>query len=128
MSSATAIIVPEGLPFHAEWWEGGWKESLAAKHIVHSDPEWDEEIQAFVRPEPVEGCPGCAITNEMFAAIRKAWEDGHITALYALADAYGEQGLVPEQGYDWSGVRDSSPAALAQMYRLTLILDAQKEG
>lgn len=36
------------------------------------------------------------ITNKAYAA---AW---------AYTDAYGEQGYVPPQGYDWSGFRDSS--------------------
>jgi hypothetical protein len=30
-------------------------------------------------------------------------------------DAYGEVGLVPPQGWDWSGIRDSSREALAKI-------------
>lgn len=35
--------------------------------------------------------------------------------IYALADGYGVPGTVPPQGYDWSGVRDSTPTARRRM-------------
>lgn len=41
---------------------------------------------------------------------------GQFVGLYSLADGYGAPGTIPEQGYDWSGVRDSSPAAVARMF------------
>ena len=34
---------------------------------------------------------------------------------WPYTDAYGEPGFVPAQGYDWSGFRDSSDEAIAQM-------------
>jgi hypothetical protein len=37
-------------------------------------------------------------------------------AIYAESDGYGEPGLIPPQGYDWSGIRDSSPAAIERMF------------
>jgi len=36
-------------------------------------------------------------------------------AAWALNDAYGEVGFVPCQGWDWSGIRDSSAGAKATM-------------
>lgn len=35
--------------------------------------------------------------------------------LYSLQDGYGQKGFVPCQGYDWSGIRDSSEKAIAEM-------------
>lgn len=39
-------------------------------------------------------------------------------AIWALQDGYGEAGYEPAQGYDWSGIRDSSPEAVAAMERV----------
>jgi hypothetical protein len=36
-------------------------------------------------------------------------------AVYAKNDAYGPEGFVPPQGYDWSGIRDSSDSAKTKM-------------
>lgn len=36
--------------------------------------------------------------------------------VWALSDGYGEPGEVPVQGYDWSGIRDSSVEAVEAMY------------
>jgi hypothetical protein len=35
--------------------------------------------------------------------------------IWASQDGYGEPGYTPEQGWDWSGIRDSSPDAMAVM-------------
>ncbi len=35
--------------------------------------------------------------------------------IYDMNDAYGPKGLIPAQGYDWSGLRDSSPEATKEM-------------
>jgi hypothetical protein len=40
------------------------------------------------------------------------WEDKRI---WGLTDAYGDKGCIPSQGYDWSGVRDSSPESIWEM-------------
>ena len=32
-----------------------------------------------------------------------------------LQDGYGEQGFMPTQGWDWSGIRDSSDEAIINM-------------
>lgn len=42
--------------------------------------------------------------------------EGHAyRRIWALQDGYGEPGTTPVQGYDWSGIRDSSPEAIAAM-------------
>lgn len=50
--------------------------------------------------------------------IRTAMDEGGAALhaqIWALTDAYGEQGMIPPQGYDWSGVRDSSEQAIKAM-------------
>ena len=37
--------------------------------------------------------------------------------LWKLQDGYGSRGYVPVQGYDWSGIRDSSYAAKLAMFQ-----------
>jgi hypothetical protein len=67
-----------------------------------------------------EGCPHCA-ASLLLPAIHDAYFNGTAeqkAAIYALQDGYGEVGYVPEQGYDWSGVRDSSYEAIQAMYAL----------
>jgi hypothetical protein len=61
--------------------------------------------------------------DEMLKAIHEAWMDVNastetLVALWAESDGYGEQGYVPEQGYDWSGIRDSTPDAVRAMWRV----------
>lgn len=35
--------------------------------------------------------------------------------IWSLQDGYGEPGYTPVQGWDWSGIRDSSPEAIQAM-------------
>lgn len=35
--------------------------------------------------------------------------------IWDLQDGYGEPGYTPEQGWDWSGIRDSTPEAKTRM-------------
>ncbi len=35
--------------------------------------------------------------------------------VYAQSDAYGPVGFIPSQGYDWSGVRDSTEESVVAM-------------
>jgi hypothetical protein len=37
-------------------------------------------------------------------------------AIWNLQNGYGIAGFTPPQGYDWSGIRDSSPEAIHKMY------------
>jgi hypothetical protein len=52
--------------------------------------------------------------------IHEAWvspdtPDETLDAIWSLQDGYGEPGYMPVQGYDWSGIRDSSDEAIAAM-------------
>lgn len=60
-------------------------------------------------------CEYCQVTP-LLTPIHRAYFDGLATEIYALQDGYGQVGLVPEQGLDWSGVRDSTPEAIRKMY------------
>lgn len=60
--------------------------------------------------------------DEMLKAIHEAWNDVDtstetLVAIWAESDGYGEPGYVPEQGYDWSGIRDSSEDAIRAMWK-----------
>lgn len=54
------------------------------------------------------------ISSSMYFAIIKNvnWEDKRI---WELTDAYGAKGYIPRQGYDWSGIIDSSLEAIWKM-------------
>jgi predicted xylose isomerase-like sugar epimerase len=57
--------------------------------------------------------------EERMEYLYKAWQEGtneFCEALWDLQDGYGIAGYVPPQGYDWSGIRDSSDAAVEAMY------------
>lgn len=47
--------------------------------------------------------------------LAKALESRIFKETWALQDGYGEPGFTPPQGWDWSGIRDSSPAAKRRM-------------
>lgn len=52
--------------------------------------------------------------------IHEAWfspdtPEATLDAIWALQDGYGEPGYMPIQGYDWSGIRDSSDEAITAM-------------
>ena len=56
------------------------------------------------------------------ARVDLSWIDLAITRsveayerIWARQDAYGEPGYTPPQGYDWSGIRDSSDEAVEAM-------------
>ena len=44
-------------------------------------------------------------------------KDEEVRELWSMQDGYGIRGYVPCQGYDWSGIRDSSYAALLAMFQ-----------
>jgi len=57
-------------------------------------------------------------TSERVRILSAIQRDANLWAIcWEFTDAYGEVGFVPTQGYDWSGFRDSSDAAVAQMGR-----------
>lgn len=45
------------------------------------------------------------------------WTDNNI---WSLTDAYGKKGFMPGQGYDWSGIRDSSVEQIWEMFRIAI--------
>ena len=51
----------------------------------------------------------------MLISLAQETPGGH-PAIWALQDGYGAPGSTPIQGYDWSGIRDSSPDAIAAMF------------
>lgn len=55
--------------------------------------------------------------NEIHAAWTSGSSNTAMLAIWSCSDGYGEPGYVPEQGYDWSGIRDSSPAAVDAMWK-----------
>lgn len=71
----------------------------------------------------------CAFHGEMMKDIAAVYKGPDATeaillAIYAQSDGYGEVGYVPDQGYDWSGIRDSSPAAVERMWAAARGVDA----
>jgi hypothetical protein len=65
------------------------------------------------------------------AKIHFACDDPTAAArIWGQQDGYGEVGVTPEQGWDWSGIRDSSPEALDRMYAIAteFISDAEMEA
>ena len=61
----------------------------------------------------------CSKHVEMMKAIRVAWygnDENLCNKIWSLQDGYGEAGYMPSQGYDWSGVRDSTIGAVEAMY------------
>lgn len=61
----------------------------------------------------------CDEHARMMGEIHQAWQSGSAAAgevLWSLQDGYGEQGFMPDQGYDWSGIRDSSTEAIEAMF------------
>lgn len=82
-------------------------------------PDASVLVAHFDHDEAAEGCPYCEV-RPMLKDLRRAWETASPEAfaiLWSLSDGYGEPGLIPPQGYDWSGIRDSSPAAIRAMHR-----------
>lgn len=60
------------------------------------------------------------ITEEGYELLYNIFHYGTLyerSELWKLQDGYGSVGYVPVQGYDWSGIRDSSPAALLAMFQ-----------
>jgi hypothetical protein len=62
-----------------------------------------------------------ATVDEMLRVIHAVWNnpatpEALLEVIYALQDGYGEAGFIPTQGYDWSGIRDSSGEAIRAIY------------
>lgn len=81
-----------------------------------------EQHYVYQGPQPC-GCNldtgFCADHRWKMQQIRAVVDRGdspQFDAIWALSDGYGEPGFVPEQGYDWSAIRDSSVEAIDAMY------------
>ena len=55
------------------------------------------------------------VADESLMKIQMYWTDRRI---WSLQDGYGTPGYTPTQRMDWSGVRDSSPQAIAKMLKV----------
>lgn len=61
----------------------------------------------------------CAKHGAMMDKLYAVWSGDDtdlFTRVWAESDGYGIPGEVPPQGYDWSGIRDSSTEAVEAMY------------
>jgi hypothetical protein len=74
-------------------------------HLLHESGHPDTCDWCFVSP----------MVRDLYAVYH-----GKSTAafeiLYSMQDGYGAPGVIPEQGYDWSGVRDSTPDTIRRMW------------
>ena len=85
-------------------------------HLRHSNPLI---VDGKVVSAPlVDGCDHCQVSCYM-QEIHHAWYHGNADTraiLWSIQDGYGTPGYLPDQGYDWSGIRDSSPDAIRRMH------------
>lgn len=93
-------------PEYAEWVHSDmWRDCL--NNHGHS---WDGPRHRR------EDCPGCVAGMWLGAIHERLFESNEtFETIWSLQDGYGVPGLTPPQGYDWSGIRDSSPAAIRRM-------------
>jgi len=72
---------------------------------------------------------GCSLENgfcnehrEMMGVIHEVWystkDNSLMLAIWSKSNGYEKKGYVPPQGYDWSGIRDSTPDAIEEMYEV----------
>lgn len=102
--------------------------------VEHTDAFVHEREHFGTKPHPrvagvmvayclaVPGCAECE-TSVMVEEIAAVWQDPHtpnalLELIYDEQDGYGIVGYIPSQGYDWSGIRDSTPEAVRRMYAL----------
>lgn len=76
----------------------------------------------WFRTEQACGCSlsgRCEQHARMMRAIRQVWDNADnrlCRRIWNKSDGYGAPGFVPPQGYDWSGIRDSSPQGVEAMF------------
>jgi|GEM_PF-3911354 len=100
-----------GVPRLLVWAEGDTEEPT---HVIELHPynrinvkaadDW-ELVAAVTSPGSTARLPEPACVE----ILRETWK---------LQDGYGKPGYTPVQGWDWSGIRDSSPKAVSQMARV----------
>ncbi len=95
----------KSLPEYAEWTGSAeWREHLLSDHVL-----------------PVAGCIACdqrPLMVDIHEAIFGHGPDRSRAAevAWSLQDGYGVIGMDVPQGWDWSGIRDSSPAAIKRIH------------
>lgn len=99
---------------------------------IHEDGSVTGTRSLGGRPVPFRGSLPMLWISEAYES-----SDAAADEIWALQDGYGEPGYVPEQGYDWSGIRDSSPESVAGMFaaaqsllpleRLAALLDVPED-
>lgn len=88
------------------------------EHFKHSESDFDQATKTFIRPPLVDGCAHCE-SGALLPAIHAVWTSGNADArriIWSLQDGYGSPGHVPPQGFDWSGIRDSTPDAIKRIH------------
>lgn len=107
-SRAAVPVPPMHLPGYGEWWSGGGAEA----HFGHDTANAE--------------CPRCAVTplmKKIHAAVFDSTNHTAASVAWEYQDGYGEAGYEPPQGWDWSGIRDSSPAAIWAIGEALSLLD-----
>ncbi len=97
-----------------------WKSFSTGRH---SDKEFDVDISVDGNAEGND----VHICASMYLAIIQNvnWKDKRI---WELTDAYGDKGYIPSQGYDWSGIRDSSIEAVWKMTNVSVGILEEEEN
>lgn len=114
----TAIHLPEFIE-----WYGYGRHRPAEGTLAPFQIHWTHSEHDGGRPD--EGCPGCAVGPMLKVIHRTVYIEGrYLEETWELQDGYGEPGVMPPQGWDWSGIRDSSPAAIKRMYDFITAADA----
>lgn len=85
-------------------------------HIRHGDDFADSVEERNPFPE---SCDHCLVAREgwladIHAAVFSSREA--LAVCWSMQDGYGAPGATPAQGFDWSGIRDSSPATVRRMW------------
>lgn len=67
------------------------------------------------------GCDYCYVTEQgwlrdIHTAVFGPADRDLVALVWSMQDGYGAPGVTPSQGFDWSGIRDSSPATIEAMW------------
>ena len=114
---------PEDLSFEEKemLWKIAKKEGWDEYNVIRQSSklfdliiEGEADTQSLINPEQRQRYKFSAwLPLSLISAIdwtnRKIWK---------LSDAYGPPGYVPPQGFDWSGIRDSSEEAIWKMFEV----------
>jgi exonuclease VII small subunit len=88
-------------------------------------PEAQPEMSESERANRAFVCAYAHFNGEKRASLPERVQRSLDKAVWALQDGYGKPGYTPAQGWDWSGIRDSSPEAFRSMaVVITAVLQA----